>query len=107
MLRIAFITKTLLRGGAEKQILILAEKLRGKEIDVCIIDWQQDKADPENIRNIENNSIRYLILSSHLFNLSSRLPIIQALTINQPATINQVTSNLGLSLKYQLPTIGN
>jgi len=41
MLRVAILCKTLLKGGAEKQALILAKSLLGKDVDVCLINWYQ------------------------------------------------------------------
>jgi glycosyltransferase involved in cell wall biosynthesis len=62
MQRIAIICKTLLKGGAEKQALILAKSLPEMGVDVCLINWYQGKADPENLKFIENNSINYFPL---------------------------------------------
>lgn len=62
MQRIAIICKTLLKGGAEKQALILAKSLPEMGVYVCLINWYQGKADPENLKFIENNSINYFPL---------------------------------------------
>jgi len=66
MLRVAILCKTLLKGGAEKQALILAKSLLGKDVDVCLINWYQGKADPENLKFIEDNSIKYYPLRGGL-----------------------------------------
>ncbi len=67
MLRIAIICKSLLKGGAEKQALILAKSLLEKNIDVCLINLCQSKIDPEYLRFIKDNSIRYYPLSGGYF----------------------------------------
>jgi glycosyltransferase involved in cell wall biosynthesis len=59
MQRVAIICKTLLKGGAEKQPLILAKSLPERDVDVCLINWYQGKADPENLKFIKDNSIKY------------------------------------------------
>jgi glycosyltransferase involved in cell wall biosynthesis len=66
MLGIAILCKTLLKGGAEKQALILARSLQEKNINVCIVSWYQDKIDPENLRYIQGNGIRYFPLEGGL-----------------------------------------
>jgi hypothetical protein len=50
MPRVAVICKTILKGGAEKQALILAKSLKERDIDVFFINWNKSKADPENVR---------------------------------------------------------
>jgi len=62
MQRVAIICKTLLKGGAEKQALILAKSLPVMDVDVCLINWYQGEADPENLKFIKNNSIKYFPL---------------------------------------------
>ena len=62
MQRVAIICKTLLKGGAEKQALILAKSLPEMDVDVCLINWYQGEADPENLKFIKNNSIKYFPL---------------------------------------------
>lgn len=70
MLRIAIICKSLLKGGAEKQALILAKSLVEKNIDLCLINLCHRKIDPEYLRFIKENSIRYYSLSGgHFFKL--------------------------------------
>jgi len=68
MQRVAIICKTLLKGGAEKQALILAKSLPEMDIDVCLINWYQGKADPENLKFIRNNSIKYFPLKGSPLN---------------------------------------
>jgi len=67
MQRVAIICKTLLKGGAEKQALILAKSLPDMNVDVCLINWYQGKADPENLKFIKNNSIKYFPLKGGPF----------------------------------------
>ncbi len=59
MPRVAVICKTLLKGGAEKQALILAKSLQERDIDVCFVNWFKSEADPENIGFIKENAISY------------------------------------------------
>ena len=66
MLHIAIICKTFLKGGAEKQALILSKLLTEKKIDVCLINWYRDKVDPENLKYIEDNSFKYFALKGSL-----------------------------------------
>lgn len=61
-MRIAIFDKTFLRGGAEKQALILAKLLSENGMNVCLINWFGDKADPGHIKFIDDNSIRYFAL---------------------------------------------
>ncbi len=63
---IAILCKTLLKGGAEKQALILARSLQEKNANVCIVNWYQDKIDPENLKYIQDNAIRYFPLKGGL-----------------------------------------
>jgi len=67
MLKVAIICKTLLKGGAEKQALLLAKSLPGRNIDVCLINLNINKTDSENLRFIIDNSIEYYPQSGKLF----------------------------------------
>lgn len=59
MLHIAIICKTFLKGGAEKQALILTKLLIDKGIDVILINWYGEKIDQRNLKFISDNSFRY------------------------------------------------
>jgi glycosyltransferase involved in cell wall biosynthesis len=52
--------KTFLRGGAEKQAIMLAYLFSAKGYDVTLINWSGKKIDPDNKKFIDNNSIKYL-----------------------------------------------
>lgn len=62
MLRIAIICKSLHKGGAEKQALFLAKSLAERDIDISLINLCFKKADPQYIKYIRDNSIRYFPL---------------------------------------------
>lgn len=66
MPRIIISCKTLLKGGAEKQALILSKLLTEKKVDIILINWYRGKIDPEYFKYIEDNSIRYLTLEGSL-----------------------------------------
>ena len=61
-MRIAIICKTFLKGGAEKQALILAKLLADKGIDIILINLAGNQVDPGNLRYIEENSFRNFAL---------------------------------------------
>ncbi len=63
---ILILCKTLLKGGAEKQALILARSLQEKNLNVCIVNWYKDKIDPENMKYIQDHAIRYFSLGGGL-----------------------------------------
>ena len=65
MFSIIIFCKTLLKGGAEKQALILSKLLTENGIDIILINWCGDKIDIENIDFIKNNSIRYIGLKGN------------------------------------------
>ena len=58
-MHVAIICKTFLKGGAEKQALILTKLLLDKGIDVILINWYGEKVDQRNLKFISDNSIRY------------------------------------------------
>ena len=62
-MHIAIICKTFLKGGAEKQALILTKLLVDKGIDVILINWYGEKVDQRNLKFISDNSIRYYPMS--------------------------------------------
>jgi hypothetical protein len=66
MQSIVILCKTLLKGGAEKQALILARSLKEKNVNVCIVNWYKDKIDPENMKYIRDHAIRYFSLGGGL-----------------------------------------
>ena len=63
MMHIAIICKTFLKGGAEKQALILTKLLVDKGIDVILVNWYGEKVDQRNLKFISDNSIRYYPMS--------------------------------------------
>ncbi len=62
-MHIAVICKTLLKGGAEKQALVLAKLLADNGIDVILINWYGERVDQRNLKFISDNSIRYYPMS--------------------------------------------
>jgi glycosyltransferase involved in cell wall biosynthesis len=66
MLRIIISCKTLLKGGAEKQTLILSKLLTENRIYVILINWSGTKVDPEYLKYIDDHSIKYLALEGNL-----------------------------------------
>jgi hypothetical protein len=52
MSRIIISCKTLLKGGAEKQALILSKLLTEKKVDIILINWYRGKIDPEYFKYI-------------------------------------------------------
>lgn len=58
-LHIIIFCKTFLKGGAEKQALILARLFSENEYNVTLVNWCKEKIDPDNRTFIENCSIRY------------------------------------------------
>lgn len=110
MLGIAILCKTLLKGGAEKQALILAKSLQEKNIDVCIVNWYQDKIDPENLRYIRQNGIRYFPLKGGLI---SKLLSLKQLLRNENSgyivsylTLANIVAGISKLMGSNLKTIG-
>jgi len=64
-MKIAVLCKTLQKGGAEKQALILTKLLSDKGIDVSLINWFGNKIDHRYLRFITDNSFRYFPLSGN------------------------------------------
>lgn len=110
MLGIAILCKTLLKGGAEKQALILAKSLQEKNIDVCIVNWYQDKIDPENLRYIRQNEIRYFPLNggliSKLFSLKRLLENENSGYIVSYLTLANIVAGISKLMGSDLKTIG-
>lgn len=65
MQNIAIFCKTLLKGGAEKQALILLKLLSEENKNVILINWSSDKVDPEHLTYIDNNSLKYFALKGN------------------------------------------
>jgi glycosyltransferase involved in cell wall biosynthesis len=57
--------KTLLKGGAEKQALILSKLLSEKGVNVIVLSWCGAKIDSSNLAYIKDNSLRYIGLSGN------------------------------------------
>lgn len=64
-MKVAILCKTLHKGGAEKQALILAKLLSDKGIDMSLINWYGNKIDHRYQRYITENSFRYFPLSGN------------------------------------------
>ncbi len=64
-MNVAILCKTLQKGGAEKQALILAKLLSNKGLDVSLINWYGNKIDHKYQRYITDNSIKYFPLSGN------------------------------------------
>lgn len=67
MLQVAIICKTFLRGGAERQALILTKLLEENNINVCLINWNGNKVDPVYLKLIQNYSFKYFPLTGSYF----------------------------------------
>lgn len=65
MQNIAVFCKTLLKGGSEKQALMLSKLLSEKNKNVIVINWTNEKLDPEYRKFIENSSLRYFSLKGN------------------------------------------
>lgn len=57
--------KTFLKGGAEKQALILSKLLKEKNSGIVLINWCGEKIDSANLNYIKNNSIKYVGLKGN------------------------------------------
>jgi glycosyltransferase involved in cell wall biosynthesis len=62
-MQIAIICKTFLKGGAEKQALILAKLLVEEGFDVVLVNWYGEMVDNRNLKFIHDNSLRYYPMS--------------------------------------------
>jgi glycosyltransferase involved in cell wall biosynthesis len=65
MLSIVVFCKTFLKGGAEKQALIISGLLKEKDAHVILVIWSGDKIDPANLSYIKKNSIEYVGLKGN------------------------------------------
>lgn len=65
--------KTLLKGGAEKQAIILAKLLSQDHVPVILTIWHGEKIDFANLNLIEANGIEYVRLKSNIFSRFSGL----------------------------------
>jgi len=57
---VIILCKTLLKGGAEKQALILSKLLTENKVNITLIAWCADKIDPSNHNFIVVNSIKHI-----------------------------------------------
>jgi len=64
-MKVAILCKTLHKGGAEKQALILTKLLSDKGMDVSLINWYGNKIDHKYLSFITDNSFRYFPLSGN------------------------------------------
>jgi len=67
MMNIGIFCKTLLKGGTEKQALILSKLLAEQKYNVTLIIWS-DKIDQENMSFIESNSLNFMCLEGNCLN---------------------------------------
>jgi|ERR1035437_182436 glycosyltransferase involved in cell wall biosynthesis len=58
--------KTLTKGGAEKQALILSKQLADKGKEIILVNWSGDKIDKSNSDYIQDNAIRYIGLFGNI-----------------------------------------
>lgn len=60
MRSIIVLCKTLVKGGAEKQAIILSKLLTEKGLNIILISWRGDRIDTKNLDFIKASSINYL-----------------------------------------------
>ena len=72
-LDIIIFCKTFLKGGAEKQALILAGLFSEKGFNVTLINWCKNKIDPQNRAFIDKYSIQYVGLEGNAINRFRKL----------------------------------
>jgi glycosyltransferase involved in cell wall biosynthesis len=92
MLHVAIICKTFLRGGAEKQALILTKLLKENNVNVCIINWYGNKVDQGYLKFIQDYSFKYFPLTGSYFGKLKRFR-----KIIREENISIITSYLTLS----------
>lgn len=107
---VAILCKTLLKGGAEKQALILAKSLQEKNISVFVVNWYRDKIDPENLRYIVDNKLKYFPLKGGLL---SKLIALKKILKSEKAgfmvsylTLANMVAGLSKFMGSNLKTIG-
>jgi glycosyltransferase involved in cell wall biosynthesis len=109
-MRIAIICKTFLKGGSEKQALILTKLLVDKGIDVILINWYGEKVDQRNLKYIADNSFRYFPMSgSYLKKLKKLQRIIrleETSIIISYLTLSNFVSGVSKILNRNVVTIG-
>ena len=62
---VIILCKTFLKGGAEKQALLLSRLLSENKYVVTIVNWSGRRIDPDNRLFIERNNISYLGLEGN------------------------------------------
>lgn len=92
MLNVVVICKTFLRGGAEKQALILTKLLKENNINVCLVNWYGNKIDPGYLKFIQDCSFKYFPLTGSYFGKLKRF-----LEILREENITIINSYLTLS----------
>ncbi|MDF1561313.1 MAG: glycosyltransferase [Bacteroidales bacterium] len=65
---VLILCKTLLKGGAEKQAIILAKLLSHDRVSVTLVIWGGEKIDADNLNFIEAHGIKYVCLRRNIFN---------------------------------------
>ena len=65
---VLILCKTLLKGGAEKQAIILAKLLSHDNIAVTLVVWKGKKIDADNLGFIEAHGINCIYLRGNIFN---------------------------------------
>jgi glycosyltransferase involved in cell wall biosynthesis len=107
---IIILCKTFLKGGAEKQAIMLARLIAENGIDVTLVNWSGLRIDPDNKAFIDYNSIRHIGLEG---NAIRKFRILMKIAGNNSKTVilsyltlsNIVAGILRLSLR-NLITIG-
>jgi glycosyltransferase involved in cell wall biosynthesis len=64
-MKIAIFCKTLFKGGAEKQAIVLSKLLTENKIDTILINWHESKIDSGYLDYIHKNSIQYIGFSGN------------------------------------------
>lgn len=59
MLSIVIFCKTLAKGGAEKQALVLAKLLAEKGFKVVVVSWNKNQVDTQNKKILTDNALKY------------------------------------------------
>ncbi|MBE0677017.1 MAG: glycosyltransferase [Bacteroidales bacterium] len=84
-LHIIIFCKTFLKGGAEKQALILARLFSENEYNVTLVNWRKDRIDSDNRAFIENCPVQYVGLAG--------------------TPVKKIRSLLKITRKYERPVI--
>jgi glycosyltransferase involved in cell wall biosynthesis len=110
MMHIAIISKTFLKGGAEKQALILTKLLVDNGMDVLLINWYGEKVDQRNLKFINDNSFRYYPMSGtflkKLKNFRKMLKHEQISIVISYLTLSNIVSGISKISNKNIKSIG-